>query len=691
MENVELLAPAGSLEILKAAVYSGADAVYIGGKNFGARAFANNFSHEEVIEAVNFCHAYGVRLYITMNTLLNEAELNQAMQEVDFYYHKQVDALIIQDLGLYYRVSNEYPDFEIHASTQMHVHNLSGVKTCARLGFKRVVLARESSKDLIEQACKEDIEIEVFVHGAICVSYSGQCLLSSQMKSRSGNKGVCAQCCRLPYEMVDQRGNTLNSDAYILSPKDMNLLKHIPELIKSGVKSFKIEGRMKKKAYVAYVTSLYRKAIDDYYKGEEFVYTKEMDKHLRSLFNRDFTDDYFLDNPSNKLFFSQKRPNHQGTYLGKIIDKKQSDCYIKLEDDIHQFDGIKVLNQNDDGCMINYLYLNNNLVNSAHSGDTIKLQLNFPFSVGQEVVKTSDYEFESQFDRLNNYQRLGINLDVSAKINQKLMISIKYQDIQFVVRSKDVLSKAKTAPSNQEAIYKQLNKLKNTPYYINSISYDLDEVFIPNGILNELRREFVTILDQKIISSFKRKTPKRDIPYQELINKKIGDLYQRKKDIFDTDNHYLMTPVINSESSYPNVNNIVISEIGGLLNEASHKLAYYTLNIYNSYSLEFIRKLGFEAVILSSELNEKLCNDLYEAYLKRTNDKFAPHIFTSGKRALMYLKKDPFYELGKEDIKLKIADNQYVVSKKDNHVEIIEENFNNFDSEIYHKYQILND
>ena len=224
MKKVELLAPAGSFEALRAAVLSGADAVYLGGKNFSARAFAANFTDEEIKEAVRFAHLRNVKIYVTVNTLLNEDELKAALEACEKYYEYDVDALIIQDLGLYYALKERHPDFDLHASTQMHIHNIEGVRTVKKLGFARTVIARESSLEFMKEACKQGIEIECFVHGALCVSYSGQCLLSSVTKSRSANRGMCAQCCRLRYELLED-GKTVNTDTYnLLSPKDMYLL-----------------------------------------------------------------------------------------------------------------------------------------------------------------------------------------------------------------------------------------------------------------------------------------------------------------------------------------------------------------------------------------------------------------------------------------------------------------------------------
>ncbi|MDD5792981.1 MAG: U32 family peptidase, partial [Erysipelotrichaceae bacterium] len=204
MKKIELLAPAGNMQAFHSAIDNGADAIYLGGKSFSARAFAGNFSEEEIKDCVEYAHLRNVKIYVALNTLLNEYELENAIKQAHYYHDINVDALIIQDLGLYYRITREIPDMEIHASTQMHIHNIQGVINAKKMGFKRVVVARESTQEFISEACKEDIEIEIFAHGAICASYSGQCLISSFSKNRSANKGMCAQCCRLKYKLLDK-------------------------------------------------------------------------------------------------------------------------------------------------------------------------------------------------------------------------------------------------------------------------------------------------------------------------------------------------------------------------------------------------------------------------------------------------------------------------------------------------------
>ncbi|MBQ6559309.1 MAG: U32 family peptidase, partial [Erysipelotrichaceae bacterium] len=387
MKKIELLAPAGDFNCLKAAISNGADAVYLGGKNFSARAFAQNFDNAELIKAIEYAHLRNVRIFVTLNTLLNEYEIKNALKMADFYYKNHVDALLIQDLGLYYVLKERYPDFELHCSTQMHVHNVHGVINAKQLGFKRVVLARESSLELIRECCRQEIEIEVFVHGAICVSYSGQCLMSAHTKDRSANKGACAQCCRLKYHLYDDRNSRIPlTTEYPLSTKDMMLINDVPDLIEAGVSSLKIEGRMKSSAYVGYVTSIYRKAIDSYYEGRHYQISDRELKDLKALFNRNFTND--LLRGRNDLF-GQKTPNHLGISIGEVVNHRNGYTYIHLNDRLSQFDGIRI---GEFGCIVNMLYKDELLVSEGKTGEIVAIKTESP--VKGEVFKTYDHLLE---------------------------------------------------------------------------------------------------------------------------------------------------------------------------------------------------------------------------------------------------------------------------------------------------------
>ena len=247
MKKPELLAPAGNMDAFLAAIEAGANAIYIGGYTFGARAFANNFSDDEIIKCINYAHLYGVKVYITVNTIVYEKEVDLFLNYIDFLHRNNVDAIIIQDLGMLDLVRKVYPNLELHASTQMHIHNLNGVLNLQKWGAKRVVMARETSYEKLKEIKKHtSIELEVFVHGALCVSYSGQCLMSSLIGGRSGNRGKCAGTCRQQYNLIDGNGKEYNEDSYLLSTRDLNTLEDIGKLIELGIDSFKIEGRMKR-------------------------------------------------------------------------------------------------------------------------------------------------------------------------------------------------------------------------------------------------------------------------------------------------------------------------------------------------------------------------------------------------------------------------------------------------------------
>ena len=357
MKKPELLAPAGSMDSFKAAIEAGCDAVYLAGNAFGARAFAKNFSNEEIIEVIHIAHLYGVRVYVTVNTLIYDEEVSSFMEYIDFLHAHSVDAVIMQDLGMMDLVHQTYPNLEIHASTQMHIHTLEGVQFAYHQGLKRVVIARETSLEDIIKIKKEcDMEIECFVHGALCVSYSGQCFMSSLNGGRSGNRGSCVQCCRKPYRIVTETElgqRMVLSSSYLLSMKDLCTIEMVPKLIEAGIDSFKIEGRMKSPGYVYLVTSLYRKAIDQYFDTGSISITKQDIENLMVMFNRTFTKGF--------LFHDQgvvhvDRPNHMGIPIGKVIFYYKGKATILLSSSVVQGDGIRILNSKKDvGCILNFI------------------------------------------------------------------------------------------------------------------------------------------------------------------------------------------------------------------------------------------------------------------------------------------------------------------------------------------------
>lgn len=285
MSKIELLSPVGDFECLKSAVQNGADAVYFGANEFNARMNGKNFNKDKLVQAIKYAKLRGVKTHLTLNILIKNNEFEDALELVEFAYKAGIDAIIVQDLGLAKKVMELFPDLEVHSSTQMTIYNLDGARQIEELGFERCVLARELSIKEIENICKNtNIEIEVFIHGALCICYSGQCLMSSLIGGRSGNRGKCAGTCRLPYTLLNNEKE--EKKGYLLSSKDVCTLDIIPELINAGVKSFKIEGRMKSPEYVGVVTSIYKKYIDLAEGGKEYIVDEQDREKLMQVFNR---------------------------------------------------------------------------------------------------------------------------------------------------------------------------------------------------------------------------------------------------------------------------------------------------------------------------------------------------------------------------------------------------------------------
>ncbi len=345
-QNIELLAPVGNFTCLKAAVQNGADSVYFGASQFNARASASNFSLTELKEAITYAKLRGVKTHLTLNILMKEEEFEEAILLATKAYEFGIDAIIVQDLGLAKFLISHFPDLPIHASTQMTIHNLEGALAAEKLGFKRVVLARELSLDEITYICHNThLEIEIFIHGALCICYSGQCLFSSLVGGRSGNRGKCAQPCRLPYELIKENNHSkINLDkGYLLNTKDLCGLEYIPSLIDAGVTCFKIEGRMKSPEYVATVTRIYRKYIDLYLSNQPYIINETDKRELALVFNRGgFSTGHFSSSPNKELIYREKQ-NHMGLYIGNVANLKEtkSHIFVNLKDSIYIGDSIQ--------------------------------------------------------------------------------------------------------------------------------------------------------------------------------------------------------------------------------------------------------------------------------------------------------------------------------------------------------------
>ncbi|MDL2280815.1 U32 family peptidase [Selenomonadales bacterium OttesenSCG-928-I06] len=522
---VELLAPAGSLESLIAAVNSGANAVYLGGKSFGARHYASNFSDEELKDAIDFAHLHNVLIYVTVNTLIDNSELPNLKEYLEYLYEIGADAIIVQDLGTAYLAQKVVPNLPLHASTQMTVHNLAGVNFLIEKGFKRVVVARELSlKDLqnitsnITTNGTPKIEVETFIHGALCISYSGQCLMSSIIGTRSGNRGRCAQPCRLPYNLVDSQNNNLleNIDVgeYLLSPKDLNTLKILPKLIKANITSFKIEGRMKRPEYVATVVDIYRRAIDNYYKNpaESYSISEEDNKNIAQIFNRDFTEAYLDERPGKDLI-SSRRPNNRGVYIGRIVtyDKKKKLVTLKLDEKLSIGDIIEVWVKV--GGRVNIpitkILENNTEIEEAGKGQTITVPCPQNVKANDRVFKVFDNKLTTKarsfFNTSQQINPLLIKAEVSVKENEPLKIYLEDEEgFTGFAESEFKAEVARNRPLTPEIILKQIDRLGNTIFKLQDITYDIEgEIIVPISQINETRRAAVEDLIKNRLSKFK--------------------------------------------------------------------------------------------------------------------------------------------------------------------------------------------
>ena len=651
MKKIELLAPAGDLNCLKAAIQAGADAVYIGGYGYSARAYANNFSNEEIIEAVNYAHPYGVKIFVAVNTLIYENEVETFLNYIDFLHRNSVDALIIQDLGMVDLIRKTYPNLELHASTQMHIHNIEGVKFLSDLGVKRVVLARETPIETIKDiTTNTNTDIEVFSHGALCVCYSGQCLMSSLIGGRSANRGSCVGCCRLEYDLVDENNKKYNTNKYLLSMKDLCTIEHVPELIEAGITSIKIEGRMKRIEYIYEVISIYRKAIDNYYKYGKTNITEEDIKRLYKIYNRKFTKG-FLFNEKNENIVNQIRPNHQGIKIGTVIKKENNYIYIKLTDKVHRLDGIRILNKKEDvGTTIEKMFVNNKPVEEANN-QIIKIKMESNVDINDVVVKTTDIEQINNIkEKLKNQRKVEIKINATLKINNPIILEIEDEEHKIKLESNYIIEQAKTIETTKENIEQQLKKLGNTIYNCSKINIEKDNnIFVSIKELNELRRKAIEQLNdlRNYKIEYKKEEYNIDVPdfeHAELVNY----LYDNEKEIKEEgyniylikSNNQYITRVPRVNDKYKDyTNKLLVGEIGSLNYYKGKKLfTDFSFNVVNSYTVAFLHSIGIWQITLSYELELDQIKELIDNYHKRYKKHPNLEVIIYGREEMMITK-----------------------------------------------------
>ena len=684
MKKIELLSPVGNMDCMRAAVQNGADAVYFG-SGFSARAFASNFDGDDLKCAIEYAKLRGVQTHLTLNTLIKNDEFENAFSVAQMAYNYGIDAIIVQDIGLANLLINSFPNIAIHASTQLTAHNLDGVLSLQDMGFRRVVLSRELTLEEIEYITKNsNVEIETFIHGALCISYSGQCLFSSMVGGRSGNRGKCAQPCRLPFSLIDEKSSKLDS-GYLLSTRDLCGLDFIPNLINAGVTSLKIEGRMKSPEYVATVTRIYRKYIDLAYSNEPYVVEDSDRKLLALAFNRGGFSNGHLSKDYNKNLVFKEKQNNCGLFLGTIekYNAKKGLITFKCAESLHIGDSIAT--QNEQGSYkISELMLKNTNIKESKCGDVVTIgRMKGNIKPGDKLYKISDSiitsEIRSTFSENSENRKVKLIFNSKFALNKPIELSIKsnsnidvYKDLNINITSSKCPEQAKNSGLSKENIIKQFSKTNNTPYEFCEFNIELeDNLFLPNSVLNELKREVLSKVKAFAISNISRNLGNKNLlsrinSYTEtststlkialLLNnlnlesydnlQKIDKLYIPLK-FFINQNYcdkikylsnkaslYIYLPTImrnnynklfanNLENIITNfdIHGFVVSNISGLyiikkLTEKYNKnfefISNYTLNVYNSYSAYELQKRGITTVTLSPELDKEglisLCN-----------------------------------------------------------------------------------
>lgn len=520
-DRVEILAPAGSMECLKAAIAAGADAVYTGGALFGARAYAHNLTEEELLEAIDYVHLHGRRLYLTVNTLIKDREMEKQMYDYLLPYYRQgLDAVIVQDIGLFRFIRKHFPDLPIHASTQMTLTGVDGAKFLEKEGAQRIVTSRELSMAEVKKIADEtELEIESFVHGALCYCYSGQCLFSSFIGGRSGNRGQCAQPCRLLYRTPEAK-----RPQYLLSLKDICTLELIPEMIESGIYSFKIEGRMKKPEYAAAVAFQYRKYADLYLKyyeecpAEEDPAAYAMKKYrvreedrqmLLDLYNRGGFHTGYYHTQNGREMISLNRPNHAGVPAVKVLAKKGRNVTAKALTDLYPQDIIELPMRKGREKADNYT-----CKDAVRKGMNVQIPVfaDTPFKIDEIWMRTRNSTL------IDTLREEFVNGKIKERIcgtfrlypQEKATLTVKCRDAEITVAGEKA-QEALSQPMSRERIEKQLRKTGNTEFEFSFLKAEIGEkVFLPMQSLNELRREALETLEKVICEKYRRSGEVKD-------------------------------------------------------------------------------------------------------------------------------------------------------------------------------------
>lgn len=646
----ELLAPAGNMEALKAAISNGCNAIYLGMQKFGARAYSSNFDLETLEEAIRYAHLRDVKIYVTMNTIVFENEIEEMKAQMDALNKIGVDGVIVQDLAAFDYMVNNFFDMEAHCSTQMGIDDLEGTLLLKDLGAKRVVLSRELEIEKVKEIRKlAKVPLEIFVHGALCISYSGNCLMSGLIGYRSGNRGRCVGSCRKPFELLDRTEGTSLGKSYILSAKDLNTIEHINDL--KGIDSLKIEGRMKEPAYVANVVSKYRKALD------HTVTEKDKDD-LYKTFNRTYTKGYLF-HEDKKDITNIQRPNNSGFEVGRI-SKTMKDMYeISLTRTLNQNDIIRI-SHNDEDINLTVVKLydrDGNLVNKADKVCYIKIKEKL--SKGDLVYVSKDVQYYKALEASleKEFKRFNLDIKVYAYPGAKLIVDAEGLGCNYMYESDEVLEEAINNPTNRDQVIKQFSRLNDSIFELGHLEFDECNAFIPAKLLNTARRQIVEgLYESKLNRQKKRtKTPQAfdKISFQEkkpyltaTVNTKAQYDACIRQGIHEV---YFENVIRRNQNQYKEKEGqVLVGGYGGIYHykDTNPFMTDYSLNVVNSKACYELYKLGAKRVTLSYELNKKQIDDLIHAYKKENDGLPALEMIVYGKAPLLFTKYCAMKKMG---------------------------------------------
>ena len=645
----ELLAPAGNMEALIAAISNGCDAIYLGMQKFGARAYSSNFDFESLKEAISYAHLRNVKIYVTMNTIVFENEIEAMKQQMHQLNEIGVDAIIVADLAAFDYLVNNFVDMEAHCSTQMGIDDLDGTLLFKELGAKRIVLSREVPIEKVKEIKKiAQIPLEIFVHGALCVSYSGNCLMSGLIGYRSGNRGRCVGSCRKEYEIIDKTTDEALGKNYILSTKDLNTIDYIDDL--KELDSLKIEGRMKEPAYVANVVSRYRRALD-------YKITEEDKTNLSKTFNRTFTKGYLF-HEDKKDITNILRPNNYGYEIGRISNIVKGMYEIKLTKPLNQNDIIRISHNNEDIVLtVVKLYdKEGKLINRANDVGYIKIKEKL--SKDDVVYLTKDYlyykELESSLEK--EFKRFNLDIKVNAQPNSKLIIEAEGLGFNYLYEGEDILSEAINNPTTKEQVIKQFSRLNDTIFELNNVIYEECNVFIPAKLLNVARREIVQALYELKLNSKKKSI--KALKAKEKISFTPREPYftasVTSKEQYDAcvscgiKEIYFDNTVRRNQNDYKEKEGqLLIGGYGGIYHyrKTNPFITDYSLNVVNSDSCYELFKLGAKRVTLSYELNKTQIEDLIRSYYEKNDGYPALEMIVYGRAPMMFSKYCPLKKM----------------------------------------------